>query len=324
MDWLTAYKIPLGKWRRALVDLLNEHAAFAVQRHLRRPRLPDRRPDRADAGDPPLLLVALFAALAYWLHRSLGLVALVVVLAAPDHEPRLLGRDHRDAGARDLRDRPVHADRRADRHRRGAPALAVHRDPPDPRPDADDPDLRLPDPGADPVRPRRRAGPDLDHHLRHPGADPAHLSRRRLGAQAADRGGRGVRRDPPAAALEGRAAARHADHHGRPHPVHHAVALDGRDRGAGRRRRPRQAGGARAQHGQHRPGLRGRARDRAGRDPARSRLQAARAQRARGAEVARGRFPPRRHRLRAAARARARAARPGRRARGDPRARPAT
>ena len=45
---------------------------------------------------------------------------------------------------------------------------------------------------------------------------------------------------------------RPADHHGRHHPVHHAVAVDGGDRGAGRRRRPRQAGGARAQHRQYR------------------------------------------------------------------------
>ena len=54
-DWLAAYKIPLGKWIASFVDLLNEHAAFAVQRHLGRARLPDRRPDRADAGDAALL-----------------------------------------------------------------------------------------------------------------------------------------------------------------------------------------------------------------------------------------------------------------------------
>ena len=27
MDWLTAYKIPLGNWLKSLVDLLNAHAA---------------------------------------------------------------------------------------------------------------------------------------------------------------------------------------------------------------------------------------------------------------------------------------------------------
>ena len=27
MDWLTAYKIPLGSWIKSLVDLLNAHAA---------------------------------------------------------------------------------------------------------------------------------------------------------------------------------------------------------------------------------------------------------------------------------------------------------
>ena len=27
MDWLTAYKIPLGSWIKSLVDFLNAHAA---------------------------------------------------------------------------------------------------------------------------------------------------------------------------------------------------------------------------------------------------------------------------------------------------------
>ena len=46
MDWLTAYKIPLGTWIKSLVDLLNAHAAgffdfisWALGR-------PDRRHDR--------------------------------------------------------------------------------------------------------------------------------------------------------------------------------------------------------------------------------------------------------------------------------------
>ena len=28
-DWLTAYKIPLGKWIASFVEFLNDHAAFA-------------------------------------------------------------------------------------------------------------------------------------------------------------------------------------------------------------------------------------------------------------------------------------------------------
>jgi glycine betaine/proline transport system permease protein len=77
-DWLTAYKIPLGKWMSAFVDLLNEHAAFVFN------ATSDGLGFLIDGlielmqATPPLALVALFAALAYWLHRSLGLVALIV------------------------------------------------------------------------------------------------------------------------------------------------------------------------------------------------------------------------------------------------------
>ena len=59
-------------------------------------------------------------------------------------------------------------------------------------------------------------------------AIPAPIRLTYLGVASApkphDRGRRGIRRDPPPAALESRAAARHADHHGRAHSVHHAVA----------------------------------------------------------------------------------------------------
>ena len=86
------------------------------------------------------------------------------------------------------------------------------------------------------------------------GADPADLSRRRRGAHAADRGrpGFGATRwqllwkvELPHAMPTIMAG---------PDPMHHAVALDGRDRGAGRRRRARQARGARAQHRSTSPG----------------------------------------------------------------------
>ena len=136
-DWLTAYKIPIGKWIASFVKFLNEHAAFAFN------AVSDGLGFLIDGlidlmhATPPLLLVAIFA--------GARLLAAPLArpgrpggrLAAADHEPGLLGRDRRDARARDLRHGPVHADRRADRHRGGAPAVAVHRDPPDPRPDAD-------------------------------------------------------------------------------------------------------------------------------------------------------------------------------------------
>src|SRR5947199_9157457 len=52
-------------------------------------------------------------------------------------------------------------------------------------------------------------------------------------------------------------------------PVHHAQPFHGGDRGAGRSRRARGPGGAGAQHGPGRHGLRGRLRDRAARHRAR-------------------------------------------------------
>ena len=79
MDWLTAYKIPLGSWIKSLVDLLNAHAAgffdfisWALGGLI----------DGLTAGlvaIHPLLLIALIAGLAWLLHRSWGLVALVVL-----------------------------------------------------------------------------------------------------------------------------------------------------------------------------------------------------------------------------------------------------
>jgi glycine betaine/proline transport system permease protein len=79
MDWLTEYKIPLGKWMSGFVEFLNTHAAWAFN------ATSDGLGFLIDGlielmqACPPLLLVALFAALAYWLHRSVGLVALIVL-----------------------------------------------------------------------------------------------------------------------------------------------------------------------------------------------------------------------------------------------------
>ena len=79
MDWLTAYKIPLGNWIKSLVDFLNANAAgffdlisWALGGLI----------DGLTAGliaIPPLLLIALLALLAWLLHRTWQLVALVVV-----------------------------------------------------------------------------------------------------------------------------------------------------------------------------------------------------------------------------------------------------
>jgi glycine betaine/proline transport system permease protein len=78
MDWVTAYKIPLGQGVEILVDFLTDHADWLfdfVSNYLG--LVIDGLTD-VMLWCPPLLLVTLFAALAYWLHRSVGLVALVV------------------------------------------------------------------------------------------------------------------------------------------------------------------------------------------------------------------------------------------------------
>jgi len=74
-DWLTEHKIPLGSWIKSFVDFLNQHAQWlfdwislvlgALIEGLTGLLL----------ATPPLLLTALFAALAYALHRSLKLAA---------------------------------------------------------------------------------------------------------------------------------------------------------------------------------------------------------------------------------------------------------
>ena len=77
-DWLTAYKIPLGKWIASFVDFLNEHAAFAFNATSDGLGFLIDHLIELMQATPPLVLVAIFAGLAYWLHRSVGLVALIV------------------------------------------------------------------------------------------------------------------------------------------------------------------------------------------------------------------------------------------------------
>ena len=87
----------------------------------------------------------------------------------------------------------------------------------------------------------------------------------------------------------------------RRHAVHHAVAVDGRDRGAGRRRRPRRAGRPRAEQRAGRRRVRGRVCDRAARDHARSHQPAARSRSV--ADERGARVPGRRHPVQRASRA---------------------
>src|SRR5919106_3732229 len=77
-DWLTSYKIPLGKWIAGFVDFLNEHAAWAF--NFTSDVLGFLIDGLIELMQlcPPLLLIAIFAGIAWWLHRSIGLVALIV------------------------------------------------------------------------------------------------------------------------------------------------------------------------------------------------------------------------------------------------------
>jgi glycine betaine/proline transport system permease protein len=79
MDWLTSYKIPLGAWMADFVDFLNEHAAFAF--NITSDVLGFLIVGLIDLMMffHPFVLIAIFAAFAYWLHRSIGLVALIVL-----------------------------------------------------------------------------------------------------------------------------------------------------------------------------------------------------------------------------------------------------
>lgn len=77
--WLTEHKIPLGSWVKVFVDLLNDHAqGFFDFVSLVLGALIDGLTDLLLVV-PPLALVAAFGALAYLLHRSIGLVVFTVV-----------------------------------------------------------------------------------------------------------------------------------------------------------------------------------------------------------------------------------------------------
>jgi glycine betaine/proline transport system permease protein len=78
-QWLTNHKIPLGRWMSAGMDFLDDHAAFVFN------AVADVLGFLIDGliavmqGLPALALIALFAALAWVLHRSLWLVAGIVL-----------------------------------------------------------------------------------------------------------------------------------------------------------------------------------------------------------------------------------------------------
>lgn len=79
MDWLTENKIPLGKWIKNFVDLLLEHLAWLFDSFSEAVEFLIEGLILAMLWPHPLVLVAIFAGLAYLLHRSLKLVALIAL-----------------------------------------------------------------------------------------------------------------------------------------------------------------------------------------------------------------------------------------------------
>jgi glycine betaine/proline transport system permease protein len=84
-DWLVDHKIPLGSWVKSFVDLLNEHAQVVFDFVSLVIGAWIDGLTTILVAVPPLLLIAIFAGLAYLLHRSIGraifaLLALLLVV----------------------------------------------------------------------------------------------------------------------------------------------------------------------------------------------------------------------------------------------------
>ena len=107
------------------------------------------------------------------------------------------------------------------------------------RRDADRARVRLPDADRDPVLGRAGRGRRDDDDLRDPAGDPDHGARDPRSAHQHGRGGRGARLDQGPGAPEGAAPAGEADAAPLRQPGDPVRALDGRDRRADRRPRPR-------------------------------------------------------------------------------------
>jgi glycine betaine/proline transport system permease protein len=79
MDWLTENKLPLGKWIKSLVDLALDQGAWAFDAFADGLSFLIEGLVDLMLWVPPLGLVALFAVLAFYLHRSWRLVAMIVL-----------------------------------------------------------------------------------------------------------------------------------------------------------------------------------------------------------------------------------------------------
>ena len=79
MDWLTDRKIPLGSWIESFVDFLLAHGAWFFDYLSDVLKFTIEGVAEIATSLPPLLLVAVLAGFAFWLHRSWKLVVAVVL-----------------------------------------------------------------------------------------------------------------------------------------------------------------------------------------------------------------------------------------------------
>ena len=182
--WVTGHKIPLGRAIATGIEFIKAHGSaffagvsFAIHGAI----------DSVNwllSATPAPLLILLVAALAWLLHRSIGLVVFVIAAllfimnqgywAATLETLSLV---FVSALVSTLLGVPIGI---AAAHRPAAECGTA----PGARPDADPADFRLPHPDAGAVRARRGSGPDLNGDLRVAGADSPDAARHLIGADA--------------------------------------------------------------------------------------------------------------------------------------------
>ena len=79
MDWLTDNKLPLGKWIKSGVDVIMDRGAWMFDSFSDGLQFLIEGLVEAILWFPSLVLVAIFAGLAFWLHRSWKLAAMIVL-----------------------------------------------------------------------------------------------------------------------------------------------------------------------------------------------------------------------------------------------------
>jgi glycine betaine/proline transport system permease protein len=78
-EWFTAYKIPFGLWMKAIIDWIqtNGHGSIDIVKNSLKFLIEGLA--NILQFPPPLVVILLFAGLAWWLHRSISLTIFVVL-----------------------------------------------------------------------------------------------------------------------------------------------------------------------------------------------------------------------------------------------------